>query len=357
MSASSNKIQEIKFIAAEKQAFIASHNAQNRKQAIPQVLRNADTGWPLLQISSFEKRTNQQQQTIFRNRIQGEKCQDMFIGGFSLAKLLAESPATKRIKFKGNNKDLSLDKMEVSYQPWFASTFSVQLSHRNIGYKLEQRTTGYGKALKMERILCGKHKDYAENLLKALSEINSLAFVKGRNLILKDNSWSNIQHSENEIFKALNRENAIFHNGQIHVDLGRLLTVFNVDDEQIALLNEILGVDNFKNLKEKESKLEAAIETTPQAQIDSTSDSDSLNFSSSSSSSDESSSSSDDDALDEKARANDDLKPSCSTDTMSSSRAEVFKLQRNTTFFGNRLQRTTSTMPRMTTPLARNKNN
>lgn len=342
MSATSDKVKPINYISAKAQEHLYK-NKEFSGGEIPTVVRNYDSGWPLIQISSFERGLSDQHEPIFKNWIAGGKCQDIHMGAFSLGKLLVEAPRTKKAVFKGNNKEIALDKLELINQPMFDSTFSIVAIHKRIKYKISQRTIGYGKRIDIKREINKKEYDYSPELVKALTNINNHAFLASKKLILKDGFHNTSKYTESEVCNSLNREFAVFHNGQIYVDLGKLMSEYNVKEEVVDFFAYMFRVNEFNKVKETTVN-NSDIEQSPTfTETKFVNDNDFPDFSSSSSSDDSSL-----DSVDDFDNADTDK------DQNRDTKASPFKLSANKSVSFFKLQRTQTTN---LSNLSENKNN
>lgn len=79
-----------------------ANESKKRYEKIPLVPRNANSGWPLLQVSLFSP--NSENSNQYEHALGGGKCHYFHIGAFNIACLLAKLPGKMNIIGNYNEK-------------------------------------------------------------------------------------------------------------------------------------------------------------------------------------------------------------------------------------------------------------
>jgi len=210
-------------------------------EKIPIVVRNAKSGWPLVQVSFFTP-VEGVPELAYTQALGGAKCHDFFIGAFSFAMLL--SRLAGRSEIKAINEKFSEKKFfNLHNINFYLDHFSF--THLETGITVTVQAVLHGfKGLEIK--FPGDDKHILQN---ALAGIFGFA-VSNNTKIVDISGHADLRYTDKQIHDAINHEAAIFHNGQIFVDLGCFVRS-RVDDYEIqAQLRNIFKVDEFNKLKE-----------------------------------------------------------------------------------------------------------
>ncbi|PWY55172.1 hypothetical protein DGG96_13405 [Legionella qingyii] len=258
----------IHFFSEEEQAPILHHynETQTKKNKIPHLLRNYNSGWPLLQVSLFS--LNDTVDPIkYEHVLGGGTCHFFYIGAFNFASLLTKIPGNMEIiiphPIPPQREQIKADNVLL-----FLKAFSIH--HKKLGIKIISTSGGYGKNLTIE-LPVGN----AEQLRNALSASFSFA-LKEHASIKAIGLWEDSDYTQKQIEDAINPEVAVFINGQIFIDLGMLLKQ-TVKDKEINLLFKYLFkvnaflelTKNFSDFKPNSTTISGISPETPAKPLES----------------------------------------------------------------------------------------
>lgn len=229
------------FSEQDQQAILVAHNhAKPRTKTIPLVDRNAQTGWPLLQVSLFTPSVADTQR--YEHALGGGKCHYFYIGAFNFASMIAKVPG--KMTVTGNYEapkdvnDLKIDNVAM-----FLEKFSVH--HHVLGLKITSESGAYGKTLD---VICPEGNP--DKLRQGLDYSFSFAMRSGAKMT-SIGAWKDSPSlSKEEIQDGINEEVAIFSGGQIFVDLGEFLEQKVKDPELKEYFKTIFKVDEFVALQQ-----------------------------------------------------------------------------------------------------------
>ena len=202
-----------------------------------ELLRNAKSGWPLIQVSFFTP--NEQDKNItYTNVLAGEKCHFFYIGAFSFAVLLTKLPG--KCVIKGNDgQEFSARQCRLENVNNFLHDFYIR--HVATQIQVRQLSNAYGKLLEIKM-----PSDQQNIMSKAFGKIFEFAVNKSL-YISKMDDWKNERHYSEALINAeLNHNAAVFYNGQIFVDLGVFLREMVKSEEIYADLAGMFKVNEFR---------------------------------------------------------------------------------------------------------------
>ncbi|WP_454781967.1 hypothetical protein [Legionella sp. WA2022007384] len=235
----------------EEQAPILSqyNKTQTDKNKIPQLLRNYNSGWPLLQVSLLSL-NDTLEPAKYEHVLGGGTCHFFYIGAFNFASLLTKIPGDMDIE----TPDSTASKRELVKADnvlLYLKAFSIL--HKKFNIKITSTSGGYGKTLIVELPIGN-----AERLRNAL--IDSLSFaLRKPSLIRAIGGWNDSGYTQKYIEDAINPEVAIFINGQIFIDLGMLLKQIVKDKEVTSLFKHLFKVNEFLELKKKSAEFKPQV--------------------------------------------------------------------------------------------------
>src|SRR3990167_2220286 len=209
-------------------------------KAIPIVPRNFNSGWPLLQVSLYSP-VGEGEALKYECVLGGGDCHYFLIGAFSLACLLTSIPGKKEM-FVGD-RVIPPEQWHLGVVEQFLYEFSF--CHPGLGIKIISKGGGgYGKTLQVTVPSSG-----GEALMPKLTSVFSFAVPRGE--ITDIPGWPHdLQYTPVQISQAINPDVAIFHSGQIFVDLGLLLDKVG-DTELKELFERIFNVAGFLALRDE----------------------------------------------------------------------------------------------------------
>lgn len=230
-------------LPTEQQAAISETNRTLKStHRIPLLLRNENSGWPLLQISLFSPADDG-----YTPVLGGGDCMFLSIPAFFFSKLFADA-------YKGGHYS--------THQHSFTSGTDALYHLRDIkgGYSFEHKrlgiavkeTMGMYKS-RMLHFTIGEH-SVSDKLRLALSH-NIDRLLGGEDATIqnfslsRDNTYSLI-YKEEQLLEACKPGETIFYQGQYFVDLGKLLNDCGLDGESIEYLQTIFKVVEFKKAKQ-----------------------------------------------------------------------------------------------------------
>ena len=204
--------------------------------------RNGQTGWPLLHWSllSMEPSTEGLRYTPV---LGGGKCHFGFIAAFNLAVMMTQMPGQVVTSTGFDPHDINL----------MMNEFSV--SNRRFGITIMQESGAYGKLLSIQLPLGSNDANMA--FTKVFRDMDHLAFLPGKSIFTIDD-WNGTSYSLQEIQESINTEMAIFHEGQIYIDFGRLLDKGVRNDEVKAYFANMFKVDEFLALSKEHNHSDTA---------------------------------------------------------------------------------------------------
>ena len=244
----------VRFIEEEKQAEqISSYNeGKPGYQKIPLVARNLNSGWPLLQVSLLTA-VAASSETKYEPVLGGGKCHYFNTVQFMLASLIAKVPGKVVMTASGMYTaaaPVSRDKINANNIELFLSEFNF--SHA-CGISLSSEHGAYG--VKSKACLNGSENS---ELLHIINDANYFAFMSGKRPIADFGTYGTdgAKYTTDEINDVLNHDVAIFKDGQIFVDLGRLLDNEKNGEELKDFFNNLFKVDEFKGFSFKVAQKE-----------------------------------------------------------------------------------------------------
>lgn len=221
--------QEFKIepLMSDEQKFIEKYNDTLliQSQKIPLIPRNMHTGWPLLQISLFFKKGNH-----YIPHVAGGKCHSIDFAYYFSAQLL------RKINFGEIETNLTDHHFEIMNPNNFNNEYYLKIKAPLI--TIEAKSNAYGI---LSTINIG-----GSELNNVLRDINRITTQNKINLFGHHNE-TYFNYTSQEILNSLNKDLAIFYEGQIFVDFGTLLKLANVEDDVIDTFQGLFQVDLFND--------------------------------------------------------------------------------------------------------------
>ena len=248
-------------VSISEQAEISTYNEENLPlKKIPIVARNGKTGWPLLQVSLFaEQGVDASGEPLYGHVLGGGDCHRFNIGAFFLATLLMSVPGGIQL----NVDDGPRRKRAGVGVDLFTADHVGSLLH---GYRFEHlkykvsisSVPGYGAARNLE---VGLPTGLSPRLASALGSAFHRALRSDLARPIQDMAMGLMgffdersfrpyrPYTETELRDAVNKEIAIFSEGQIYIDLGFLLKDLVEDPEITELFSHLFKVEEYLSLK------------------------------------------------------------------------------------------------------------
>ena len=244
MAASRNNEAIIPFEESEQRAKLQAYNEtkHNIPDKIPVVPRNFVSGWPLIQVSLFAADDSQEHLT-YQPVLGGGTCHFIPIGGFSFAGLLAKIPGSVKCEKPYDDETVAPEKFTLDNIHTFLQGFKIYHPGTGMGVACESMGS-IGKKLYLIAPLGDNRK-----LLAALEKVFSYAVKKNSGIIAIEGWYDAKPLTAEQIQSGINRDIAVFYNGQIFVDLGILLDQKVKDPEIREYLASIFKVAEFQQLK------------------------------------------------------------------------------------------------------------
>jgi len=251
MAAPRNEATIIPMDEDEQRAKLQAYNEKKRPaDRVPIILRNFESGWPLVQVSLFSV-AESEGGVKYQPVLGGGKCHDFPIGAFGFAYLLSKIPGKcEYMSTRGNavqpdrfNFDNVQSFLHSFYFSHIGTGMSVTSEKSNIGYVSTEMKSPVGNANKLRDAMISIFA-YA---VKSDSGIQDILV-----------GWDDKFYSNQRIQKAINHDVAEFHNGQIFVDLGKLLDDKIKDPEIKEHLASIFKVAEFRDMKEHDPDFKPA---------------------------------------------------------------------------------------------------
>ncbi|CAM3057941.1 Uncharacterised protein [Legionella steigerwaltii] len=233
------------FSEEEQTPVLKRHNeSQTKKNKIPELLRNYNSGWPLLQVSLYSVTNDAIEPIKYEPVLGGGTCHFFYIGAFNLASLLTKIPGNMEIitpyPITPKRELVKADNVLL-----FLRSFSIH--HKSIGIKITSKSRGYCKSLSVD-LPMGDESKFCD----ALTDIFSFALKQGASLkAIGGSNWNTHIYTQKQIEEAINPEVAVFQNGQIFIDLGMFLEQRVKDAEIIALFKHLFKIEPFLELQKK----------------------------------------------------------------------------------------------------------
>lgn len=245
-------------VSIEAQTAFLSSLSGAETNSIPMMLRNQQTGWPLLQVSYLIPTAQGQ----YEPALGGGKCHFLPVAIFAFAALIANLSGKREISssvWRLNQDDSNLGEFNLSHAYLFLSSFHMQ--HKKLGVSVQMEEVVYGKQAQIDIAAVDDRKQtlcLTERLHHALS--NAVSFYMRQTAAWDGSGFAADQYDEREIWARLNRDYATFYNGQIYVDLGLYLQSSKIDariddseipavsSEIMNFLSSIFKVKEFDNL-------------------------------------------------------------------------------------------------------------
>jgi hypothetical protein len=230
------------------QEILSSYNQTKRKfEKIPLLARNANTGWPLLQVSMYSPLEADPQK--FEPVVGGGTCHSFMTAAFNFACLLTNIPGVMIIQAgrRGENKEKK--HLKADNVAMFIDGFRVE--HRNLEIKISSVAGIYGKNLEIE---CGHGN--TDKLNDALWEGFDFSLKPGA-VIHNFGSYWDEYFTAQAIKAGINDAVAVFSEGQIFVDIGKLFDEYAVDPNIISFFERVFQVEAFRALQIEQSALQA----------------------------------------------------------------------------------------------------
>lgn len=224
---------------------IQQHNDQHKglDNKIPLVLRNQASGWPLLQVSFLSPTES----GAYTPALGGGKCHDFNIPLLGLAILLAQVQGKKTITIQNKQlNNINQFNFDNIYNLDILNQFTF--THNQIGITLELNHNGFGVVSTITTP--DENDDSGTKLANAMWHIlgkvtnNIVPMITGWN----DKPYDHVTSST--INQHIEKDQAIFHHGQVFVDLGLLLTneKLGLSTEFIDYMRNIFKVNEFNQL-------------------------------------------------------------------------------------------------------------
>jgi hypothetical protein len=241
-------IMTIQFIDQDTQStHLAEYNATKKRkmEKIPSFPRNAQSGWPLLQVSLYTPDFSQGS-LKYLPALGGGKCHDFELAAFFFAKMLTELPG--KVEASESLKTGNLDAI---------ITFNggrYEVEHIDNGISVVSKSGGYGYRATEIKVSDGDGHALKNGLLGA-HKFASKNKKWGGDFGTFDRGFEP-SRTETDLRKLLDPEVAIFHDGQIFVDLGALLDNVVKDDSIKETLATIFKVNEFNSLNLEAPEIE-----------------------------------------------------------------------------------------------------
>lgn len=202
---------EISPVSDTKQSFVLKYNQEtkNFREKIPLVMRNKETGWPLLQISLFTFNVATEK---YEPALGGGHCHDLSLVNYFFATLFTQTFYYDE-NDKSNDFTFNLSNLITRGKRYHIHTkppFAFQLEAKSAGAEY----IGYSVQL---------NKQDLPNLSTLLSYI-SLLVINTKKIKVFDIRSQGVNYTEQEIRENIDQEFCVFYNGQIYIDLGKMLS-------------------------------------------------------------------------------------------------------------------------------------
>ncbi|MBA3536311.1 MAG: hypothetical protein H0T84_06865 [Tatlockia sp.] len=217
------------------------------REKIPLVIRNFNSGWPLLQVSLFSPKpdTNPME---YMPVLGGGNCHVVDVAALTLGELLTRIPG----KIVVTTGATELKKEDINPNKILKFLKGFKIEHSALKIVIQSNSGPYGKMLTVN---FPKGTGDGEKLRNALWNSYAFAFENGK-CIGDFGKYENEESYTTQQFQnALNKEMAIFSNGQVFIDLGELLDKHVKDDKIKEYLQAIFKVDDFLELKKLNAKV------------------------------------------------------------------------------------------------------
>ena len=244
----------ISVLNLDDQSWVADYNRdQSMQNVIPLLYRNQDTGWPLLQVSLFYAKSSGEQET-YENVLGGGKCHAINQAMFNFAGILSQIPGKKEILsasgLRHQLKPLAEEKFNVYHIEHLLHGFEILFKH--LGIKITHKQGSYGT---IDQISFHNDEDFSdldvETLNTAIRSSFEYAMREQYHRMVFD--FGNYQSFEGytleQIENELNKDVAIFMQGQIWIDLGMFLNHFHVSEPMIQYFSDLFKVNQILSLK------------------------------------------------------------------------------------------------------------
>ena len=202
-------------------AAVSKYNEKIKRiyDKMPLVLRNQQTGWPLLQVTFFTAIGDGRYEPV----LGGEKCHNFPIAHFCFAMLLAHADGTKSATDYYHNK---VTMNQFSLHNIQALLDGFEFKHNHYDLTITTKKGSYGKETTLNAISDDALSKTLYDALYSAFEKSLKAAYKGTiSQISGRDDPANPNHekySTDTIRSAINPECAIFYNGNIFIDLGLL---------------------------------------------------------------------------------------------------------------------------------------
>ncbi|MGE3920642.1 MAG: hypothetical protein AB7F64_06835 [Gammaproteobacteria bacterium] len=237
-----------------------NHSASEQ---IPKVIRNYETGWPLLQISLFSPVfENETGHIRYENALGGGKCTYMPIPAYFLAIPVSKIPGELNIQFKSVYGTFEVDPKR------FAGSISraingYTVNHHSANIEIAMMGSGYGKSLTI-KIGTNECRDCNPDYMRLFDNANFYVRDPSKKFYLKtfDTTGENTIYSEQEFIRGLDPKKAIFYQGQVFLDLGGFLEDELKIPEILNHFKNLFKVDEFLKLKKSNPEFKPSDEVT-----------------------------------------------------------------------------------------------
>lgn len=208
-------------------------------EKIPVMDRNAESGWPLFQVSLFTPL--EEDPTKYEPALHGGNCSFFYFGAFGFAGLLTRIPGM--IDVVGNfGSEHSIDKVRLDQVGLFTEEFNIH--HRHLGFRVHSSMGGYGKSLSVDYPI-----KKSDRFASALSRAFSLALNDGDELLDIGIGEYLSSYTAEQIEAAVDPAVAIFSEGQIFADLGKFLEEYVNEPHLTDYFKQIFKIEEFMALK------------------------------------------------------------------------------------------------------------
>jgi len=247
----------INILRIEEQPWVETYNQGKRAtEVIPLVLRNKETGWPLLQISLFNPPYTlpNTSEIKYDHVLGGGKCHEINMGMFSLATLLTKIPGKKELSTK---KAYRFD--PVAFKEGYFNVDHIGdflsgyiLTHKHIGMTVKHEIGGYGSVDTLD--VLNHDALSAEDVDKFNAKMmDCLSFASSKGIGLSTTgTWHSSGYTLEQLQQCLNKEVTTFTDGQIMIDFGKFLAHSKLSETAVNYFAEIFKVDQVLELMPKQ---------------------------------------------------------------------------------------------------------
>ena len=205
------------------QVAVAKYNENKKKtyDKMPLVLRNQETGWPLLQVSFFTSTGDGR----YEPALGGAKCHDFPIPHFCLAMLFAHVDGAKSAIDSFRKEKITMN--EFGLHNMVKLLYGFEFTHTHYGITIATHSSQLGKETTLS---LGIDEAAAKVLSRALHDAFDKSLLPtAKNNIKQFGAFDNpnnpnyAKYSAATLRAAVNPDCSVFYNGNLFIDLGLLI--------------------------------------------------------------------------------------------------------------------------------------